>query len=90
MKLSNILIYSIIWLVLTGEKILMHLPKNEKLIQMQYLVKKSSQSCMMIFTDYAGRLLVEITLIFIVWIGMHVFIGRGVFFREARILIIVF
>lgn len=74
MKLSNILIYSIIWLVLTGEKILMHLPKNEKLIQMPYLAKKNSQSCTMIFTDYAGRLLVGITLIFIVWIWMHVFI----------------
>ncbi len=74
MKLSNILIYSIIWLVLTGEKILMHLPKNEKLIQMPYLAKKSSQKSTMIFTDYAGRLLVGITLIFIVWIWMHVFI----------------
>ena len=52
----------------------MHSPKNEKLIQMQYLAKKNSQSCTMIFTDYAGRLLVEITLIFIVWIWMHVFI----------------
>ena len=74
MKLSNILIYSIIWLVLTGEKILMHLPKNEKLIQMPYLAKKSSQKSTMIFTDYAGRLLVGITLIFIVWIWMNVFI----------------
>lgn len=74
MKLSNILIYSVIWIVLIGEKILMHLPKNEKLIQMPYLAKKSSQKCTMIFTDYAGRLLVGITLIFIVWIWMHVFI----------------
>lgn len=72
MILLNTLIYSIIWLVLT-EKILIHLPKNEKLIQMQYLANKSSQSCTMIFTDYVGRLLVGITWIFIVWIGMHVF-----------------
>lgn len=28
MKLSNILIYSVIWIVLIGEKILMHLPKK--------------------------------------------------------------
>lgn len=41
---------------------------------MPYLAKKSSQKSTMIFTDYAGRLLVGITLIFIVWIGMHVFI----------------
>lgn len=89
MILLNTLIYSIIWLVLT-EKILIHLPKNEKLIQMQYLANKNLQSCTMIFTDYVGRLLVEITWIFIVWIGMHVFIGIGAFFRETKILIIVF
>lgn len=28
MKLSNILIYSVIWIVLIGEKILMHSPKK--------------------------------------------------------------
>ena len=57
---------------------------------MQYLANKNLQSCTMIFTDYVGRLLVEITWIFIVWIGMHVFIGIGAFFRETKILIIVF
>lgn len=74
MKLSNILIYSVIWIVLTEEKILMHSPKKWMTHSNAVFGEEEFSEEYDDFYRLCGSITGRDNMIFIVWIGMHVFI----------------
>ncbi len=74
MKLSNILIYSVIWIVLIGETILMHSPKKWMTHSNAVLDEEEFAELYDDFYRLCGSITGRDNMIFIVWIVMHVFI----------------